>query len=711
MSTTRRRRPVSFQLSSIQRDRAVQEIKIPREFTESSRGSKRSREKQVWKVKKLRRSSSGVRVPGYRIPRSSSERNHTHMPSKGDSRSFTVRSRHSSTQAVPAQEEPSPSIQNPQEEIQRIQQEAIKSIQDPSQWNPRQFFPPLHLNLFMRANRFLSPSNSSLKKQKDTSFSQLLREQEKKLSAAVQPSDLKLGVRFRGGSAIESLPASSIESSFKLYLFQQGFSVNDPYEGWRPYDRTATEFLESIDAGILPISARTSKNTYTYYEGYLVVDIYDYRFITESSETPKPRRVLLKPCPDSLAADVEFLARRLFETKKYNKSLNDLKIEIEKGFLNVQNPHVCFDPSIRVLQTASLAYYNRRQGFVRRLEKKWLWNPKINKLRGNALKLQTVPFTPSSKRALFPLRSSKEEWNTSPQRKKSLSVLKFANFDWNMRHSRSSKAQNALLNGALMKATVFDPSPALLNQSHVSSVSFVHKNAHRTVSSGRYPRITIRTQVHPKPPNERPPPDPLRYSNPVVPVRYYSQSPISHMHDLFVFSQSQSSSSACSGVHDGLLKITRDGKPSVNVIKFRIGNKNKADVFLETYQKQCEREGRFKIHLKEDEHLPLYKKQNESFQNFVSLDAFETETQRREVEAKNRHIASSRLSSQVSPSESFAFPSTAKTAVSPVPSLITSTFGASSATSPFAATASASRGTVPAEIPGAALASLLNGNV
>lgn len=114
-----------------------------------------------------------------------------------------------------------------------------------------------------------------------------------------------------GISALDILKRhSDIKTSFTLHLYQQGYSINGSLQNWRPYDQNSKLFLESIDEGIIPLGLSNVVSAYPgvklfYYEGCVVIEIYDHRDVNDFMPNPSVRRVLLHPTPDILYTDIQ----------------------------------------------------------------------------------------------------------------------------------------------------------------------------------------------------------------------------------------------------------------------------------------------------------------------------------------------------------------------------------------------------------------------
>lgn len=87
---------------------------------------------------------------------------------------------------------------------------------------------------------------------------------------------------------------------------------------------------------------------------------------------------------------------------------------------------------------------------------------------------------------------------------KTLSLARAVNFDYNTRRSRMAANENSILNFPLFRSTVFNFEPALLNQSHFSSLDFmIRASSHSQATNSRDSRFTINSTVRPKPPSSR----------------------------------------------------------------------------------------------------------------------------------------------------------------------------------------------------------------
>jgi len=119
--------------------------------------------------------------------------------------------------------------------------------------------------------------------------------------------------KFCSKHPIESLGLNTAvpepKISFSIHLFQNGFSLNSSETNWRPYDQIGMDFLNTIDQGLIPafLSQRNSARKPYYYEGCLVAEIFDYRMLSLSCDTPERYRVLLRPTFEASTADIEFL--------------------------------------------------------------------------------------------------------------------------------------------------------------------------------------------------------------------------------------------------------------------------------------------------------------------------------------------------------------------------------------------------------------------
>jgi len=176
--------------------------------------------------------------------------------------------------------------------------------------------------------------------------------------------------------AIDKL--QDLSPSFTLYLYQRGFSINSQKNNFQRYSLKNRAMLQAIDNGEIPSFADSLLNhlpTMKYYAGCLIAEIHDFRHINRWYKKPKTKRILLRPTGYTLSSDALALATQYRDQKARQG------VEVDpKTFLNVCNafeekilmalgPLLCFEPSPRVMQAATVANYNIKVNLVRRLSR------------------------------------------------------------------------------------------------------------------------------------------------------------------------------------------------------------------------------------------------------------------------------------------------------------------------------------------------------
>lgn len=233
----------------------------------------------------------------------------------------------------------------------------------------------------------------------ETAWGHLRHEQYVRNYRRTYPESRDPSTVFRGGSALDQL-GDSVKVALTLHLFQHGFCVNSVEKNFHPYSRSYVAFLRSIDSGILPIELGVffhAVENPTFYHGCIVVELRDYRFITNHCKDVSVQRVLLRPTNETIMNDVELMCKDKFRLAKpdtlitdinanpatlsnnsetpdekqdgesreeIEEELDNLRAELESRILE-RTKMVCLDPSVRVMQVANLANYNNKQHFVK----------------------------------------------------------------------------------------------------------------------------------------------------------------------------------------------------------------------------------------------------------------------------------------------------------------------------------------------------------
>jgi len=134
---------------------------------------------------------------------------------------------------------------------------------------------------------------------------------------------------------------------------------------------------------------------------------------------------------------------------------------------------------------------------MRKLDRDLILHPALCNADNHAMELLDAGPLPPSVRAL---QSSR----TGPfTLEKNKLLFEAAMFEHNLRTSKCSQAQNALMYAPLFRKTVLSPAPALVNQSHISTILFVHRALQSNPPSSKDPRLTIQSTIRPKAPNAR----------------------------------------------------------------------------------------------------------------------------------------------------------------------------------------------------------------
>mmetsp|Transcript_1958 Transcript_1958/g.3820 ORF Transcript_1958/g.3820 Transcript_1958/m.3820 type:complete len:819 (-) Transcript_1958:198-2654(-) len=169
-----------------------------------------------------------------------------------------------------------------------------------------------------------------------------------------------------------------VKASFTLHLFQAGFSINSRDKGFQPYTPRSRAMLQSIDNGEIPAFSEgflQQLSVMDYHNGCLIVDLYDYRHANRWSGDPKKSRVLLRPTTHTISRDALTLATNYREKCRRegkpisNKDFTKICIMFEEKMLMALGPLLCYDPSVRVMQAATVANYNRKMNTVRRISR------------------------------------------------------------------------------------------------------------------------------------------------------------------------------------------------------------------------------------------------------------------------------------------------------------------------------------------------------
>jgi len=185
-----------------------------------------------------------------------------------------------------------------------------------------------------------------------------------------------------------------LKPSFSLHLFQAGFTFNSRSANFHPHSLMYRAMLRSIDNGEIPSFSEEFLRevpSVVYYNGCLVVDLYDYRGLNSPEGKAKKTRVLLRPTTHTIIKDALALAtgyrKQLAQEGRQmtEESFSSIRAMFEEKLLLTCGPQLCFDPTVRVMQVATVANYNRCGNAVRRVQRNELrvglkpartWNPR-----------------------------------------------------------------------------------------------------------------------------------------------------------------------------------------------------------------------------------------------------------------------------------------------------------------------------------------------
>ncbi|SPQ95115.1 unnamed protein product (mitochondrion) [Plasmodiophora brassicae] len=473
-------------------------------------------------------------------------------------------------------------------------QRAVATIDDLIPKDPRAMFTPVNLYRYLKHSRdtitrrlIAQEKNRDESMQGEPSLRKQLYDEMLKLS--FPKADKNIRMYFRGGCAIEKL--TDFKPATALHLFQKGFSLGTESTQWHEYNRHSKQFLTAIDNGILPpyISEllRHAK-TWSFYDGYLILELVDYREMSEFNPQPTVKRVLLKPTAETVSGDVD----RLCDIKLLNKvdesELDDLKIGLDMRILRANAPRICLDPSIRVLQVASIMNYNLNQHNAARLSTEQIARCMAKRERRDELLQNGIPNIEAASSKAFQWDGFKCRPGARPLTPAAETLLRCATFAYHTPAGACAHARNTLANDPLARSTLFSPN--------------MPPDVAAAVSGGAT-RLTIQSKAKLHTPN-------ARHVNVSVPrpgdvrsLRFFAQRNMRQMHDLFIFSRpcrlGVPDPPVSSGTYEGILKITSEGDKKPDILRFNIGNYEMTAKFVSAYITQSQREGRIMLHDKD----------------------------------------------------------------------------------------------------------------
>eukprot|EP00474_Spongospora_subterranea_P010159 CRZ10617.1 hypothetical protein [Spongospora subterranea] len=455
--------------------------------------------------------------------------------------------------------------------------------------NLNTLFPPINLYRFVKHSRD-SITRRLMSQEKarampvlgDDSLRKVLHEEMLKLS--FPKADKNIRMFFRGGFAIERIP--DVKPAVQLHLFQRGFSLGSDNNAWHEYDRHSKQFLSAIDNGILPpyISEMLRNAKWTFYDGFVVMDIVDYREMTEFCPQPTIRRVLLKPTAETVSGDIERLCDLKVLTKIDDAQMDDLKIALEERILRANAPNICLEPSVRVLQVASVMNYNLNQHNVPKLTRRQIARCLKSPQRRQQILDQGITKVKAPSMVALGWSRLPDVPGLKPMQDRTRTLLRCANYVQHSQAGTCNHARNILLNDSISRYTIFN-------------------NAVAPEPQGATPRLTIQSKVKLHAPNSRPIKMILPKPGDVRSLRFFSQRNMRQMHDLFIFSRpcrlGVPDPPVSSGTYEGILKITSEGDKKPDILRFNIGNHETTNKFVSAYITQSQREGRVMLHDKD----------------------------------------------------------------------------------------------------------------
>lgn len=154
------------------------------------------------------------------------------------------------------------------------------------------------------------------------------------------------GVRRRLHSADR---LQGLQPGLFINLFPGGFSVEGETTG-RSYDMDSKEFLAGLDRGRIParkLLELSGHSNLVYSDGYLVVEVRDFRLPRNVDQKPAVWLMALEPDSGVVAQDLSTVAE-----SHQNLSTDDLLL-VEKRMLLVTQPSICLSPHPHVATIAN----------------------------------------------------------------------------------------------------------------------------------------------------------------------------------------------------------------------------------------------------------------------------------------------------------------------------------------------------------------------
>eukprot|EP01083_Nonionella_stella_P268831 909096_1 len=197
-----------------------------------------------------------------------------------------------------------------------------------------------------------------------------------RIRALIPHFDAKTNRMFREANVMDQ-DGSEVVVAMTLHLFQTGFSVNNRHSNFQRYGKSSAEFLSFIDSGVLPPgSEEFLGDDPFYYDGCVVAELRDYRFMVEEDRRPIIRRVLLQSPPETMLVEVSEMLeeerpskrQKLEESFGHNSSESDdidlLRLE---STLLQSTRSICIERTPRAMQVANISSFNKNYPFIRPL--------------------------------------------------------------------------------------------------------------------------------------------------------------------------------------------------------------------------------------------------------------------------------------------------------------------------------------------------------